>query len=216
MKKNLFIMAAALSLTVSACQQVDMESPMKAQVMTQDEFAAGLKLVDVSERIAGLKNTGVTRSTPLLDTKVDPIDTHVDGVSIVICSWKWHRKSRNCKSGFGICDFVWFPHLSKDLGNQELYDNSYESETNTDIVQCDNSSLIEFDVDGNPFMEVQLAKSIDVATPDSISTLVIDEDVVSDQADDLGRYFIMKKGSYCYNPSIGQNGGYHINMERTK
>lgn len=63
----------------------------------------------------------------------------------------------------------------------------------------------------------EAAKIFSIASrADSISTLVIDEDVVSDQADDLGRYFIMKKGSYRYNPSIGQNGGYHINMERTK
>lgn len=74
--------------------------------------------------------------------------------------------------------------------------------------------MIEFDVDGNPFMEVQLAQSIDIATPDSVSTLVIDEDVISEQADDSGRYFIMKKGAYRYNPAIGLNGGYHINMER--
>jgi len=200
MKKKLFIMAAILTLAVSACQQIDMDTPVKSQAITQDEFAAGLKLVNLSDRIASLKDSAVTRSgKPDLEEKLDPIDIPVDEISIVICSWSWHRNKYGCKRGFGICDFKWFPNMHEYHSNQELFENS---------------SLIEFDETGEPFMNIYLAEPIDLTVADSISTMVIDDDIVSEQADASGRYFIMKKGTYRYDQNIGQNGGYHINMER--
>lgn len=109
---------------------------------------------------------------------------------IFYASWsEFGRTSRSCK-GFGLCEFYscWFCDGNRD-------DRKYSAR-----VEVDKETNV-----GYMFIELDLNDEIQKNAFLNKSSFFIDEDLISENV-------ILKSGEYMYDKSIGENGGYKIDV----
>ncbi|MDK2771141.1 MAG: hypothetical protein KYX68_02760 [Flavobacterium sp.] len=113
----------------------------------------------------------------------------------VIADWDWGRESRQCKSGFGVCHWDWFPGWK--LATTPLKDGKVR----TPILFDDqlNIHYVEF------LLEEGSAKE---------EFLTIDNDLSMDVTiDNETERITFGAGQYSFDASLGQNGGYRVNAK---
>ena len=118
------------------------------------------------------------------------------GIAIPI-SWQWHRKKYNCKSGFGICDFV----IGKPKPIPEL--SSSNDSTHYTYIQFDSRNSCD--------MEIVLCGT--ERFDDTIKNLYVDEDIIVTGPD--GYIYRINEGIYPFNGVISTHGGYNVNISRS-
>ncbi len=101
------------------------------------------------------------------------------------------RKSKKC-NGFGICELVAFGFTIIELPPkpEELKANVYESD------------------DGNYFAELILNELYDSED----TTFYVDEEILA--SDENANQYIIKAGNYVLDSSMGEYGGYSIDIEK--
>ncbi|MDP3353393.1 MAG: hypothetical protein Q8S44_06610 [Flavobacteriaceae bacterium] len=155
-------------------------------VMAFDEntIAKRLKFVDVTARINSKQSS-----------------TNKLSVDIIIVSWDWGRESRDCKSGFGICNVDWFPAT-----NRTTFPNSNNSN--------DFSTLLEFDSYKNKYyLDILLAEAVPEDIPLDAISIKIDYDIESNYQYKTTDKLTLHQGSYPFNLSLGVFGGYRIYLD---
>lgn len=116
---------------------------------------------------------------------------------IVIVSWnEWGRKKKDCK-GMGLCNAHWFP---KD---------------NTIVTNPDNgeggSSLLEYDnANDQYYFDILLAANPPADLTDSDLEFVIDYEINLDTKSEIGVDLSIVPGTYQFESSRGDFGGYRI------
>lgn len=110
----------------------------------------------------------------------------------VIADWDFGRESRQCKSGFGICHWDWFPGW--DRATTPLKEGKIRT------------PILFDDALGKHYVEFILEK--DSAKEDF---LTIDNDLSMDVTIDKETEVItFGAGEYKYDASLGENGGYRV------
>lgn len=155
--KNLFLLLLTLFLVVSCIQQ--------------DEF-------DKTEK-EGLLNS--------LTFKKNDNSQLKGGINVVIFSVYIGRASRNCQSGWGFCNFEWFPLVNGD-------DGGYETEKKTDSV-------------GNYF-EIHFANQIPAGLTDDDLKMIVENTLST--TTDQGEVFTLNAGEYEVDRNLGEFGGYRV------
>lgn len=110
-------------------------------------------------------------------------------VSIVIFEFSIGRESRGCK-GFGVCDFEWFPGFKVSKG--DVYERA---------------EVWKYE-DGTYDLEFYVDEEVSDPTDPSLN-IVVDNDLVSGAMPDNTVLYI-KAGTYAFDPSLGDHGGYNI------
>ena len=113
----------------------------------------------------------------------------------VIADLDWGRESRQCKSGFGVCHWDWFPGWK--LATTPLKDGKVR----TPILYDDSlqKNYVEF------LLEEGSAKE---------EFLTIDNDLSMDVTiDNETEKITFGAGQYSFNASLGKNGGYRVNAK---
>ena len=109
MKKVLFLM----SITLIACVSMAVISCSNEEIITQEketeEFVRNLKFQSLSERLNELKLIKSKNTRNSLDINDESVEDMAENINLVIFRFKIARKSLDCKRGFGVCDFKWFP-----------------------------------------------------------------------------------------------------------
>jgi len=104
----------------------------------------------------------------------------------IVISWdEWGRKSKDC-NGAGLCNFKIEVEKVEDVFGKIAY--------------------VKKDLNGNYYIDVAIDK--DFEFQDSDKLFYIDEDIIN--VDTNGVKYILPKGNYKFNSSIGQLGGYRI------
>lgn len=112
-----------------------------------------------------------------------------DPVSIVIFEVTIARASKNCKTGFGFCDFTWFPGLKDNMDPNII------------------SVKEELDTNGNYF-EIHFANEIPIELSDEDLLLLVDESLTT--YNDIGESFTINSGEYLVDRTLGEYGGYKV------
>ncbi len=107
-----------------------------------------------------------------------------------------HRASRNCTSGFGFCDFEWFPDINPPV---------IPPFTFPDLGDVGGRRTVDVHKDGNGryFFDVDATTAVEEA-PD----LIVDQDIMAKKEGEIT--LIIKAGSYSFDPSIDEFGAYRI------
>jgi len=110
------------------------------------------------------------------------------GVNVVIFEVYIGRASQNCQSGFGFCNFTWFPDF-KDGGsiNAQLESN-----------------------DGENYIEVHFANEIPEGLTDEDLQIIVDDALTA--SNEQGDSYTIIAGSYQIDRSLGEYGGYKIEL----
>lgn len=153
-------------------------------------------LITVSFVACEAENENVTSSQ---NTKNEELLTTTSG-GIRIIHLKPYRKSRDCKKGFGVCEFCMFcdkpdkPDMDRAVEElQEQIDNIPQTYIGTSSTSHD--SHFEFPITDEDDRE-QIGQN-----------LIIEEDVISNEGD-----YKIVQGEYIYQSDIGKNGGYRIHL----
>ncbi|SEH54511.1 hypothetical protein SAMN02927937_00114 [Paenimyroides aquimaris] len=128
-------------------------------------------------------------------------------IDIGIAKWDWHRASKDCKKGFGICNGEWFPNPNPPIPPittptlPEPVDDHTLSPTYM-ILSSEN-----LNEDNELSFDVYINEEVD--DPNNVIPLIIDEDIHF--SDPEGTVYTIKSGIYNYDINIGEYGGYSIN-----
>ena len=195
MKKVLFLMSIALI----ACVSMAVISCSNEEIITQEketeEFVRNLKFQSLSERLNELKLIKSKNTRNSLDINDESVEDMAENINLVIFRFKIARKSLDCKKGFGVCDFKWFP--------KENY--AEEEESHEEL-----SSILEVDDLGNKYMELRLGENVDNI---NMPNFIVDEDVIGSHCENTENELIIKQGHYIFDRNIGNFGGYRITIE---
>lgn len=193
--KKIYLLAIAL-LSLASCQQEDIAT----NGMYSDEFMSKLKFntVNLAETRAGFKDglEQTTKNDGDEAIKNEDINTGIFSVRIA-------RASRGCLSGFGFCDFKWFPKKYdknvEELKENHLYDNSFR---------------IQKDASGNKFVDLELAEKPVGLDISKLQPLVVEEQLESfNTVDGKEEEMTVPQGTYSFDSSIGNFGGYRIPLK---
>lgn len=113
----------------------------------------------------------------------------------VIADWDWGRESRQCKSGFGVCHWDWFP------GWRLVKTPLKDGQVRTPILFDETLKLhyVEFLVEEGS---------------DKEDFLTIDNDLSMDVTiDDETEKITFGAGQYRFDESLGEYGGYRVNAK---
>ena len=164
--------------------------------MYSDEFMAYLQFntAKLARTRAGLEQT----------TNVGDDEVINEDINIGIFSVRIARASKGCLSGFGFCDFKWFPKQHKKEVDQLLESNPL----------YDNSFYIQSDAEGNKFVDLELLEKPEELDISKLQPLVVEEQLESfNTIDGKEEKMIVPKGSYSFDSSIGKFGGYRVPLE---
>jgi hypothetical protein len=116
--------------------------------------------------------------------------------------WDWARESRNCNSGFGICNFVdcWFCCIDE-------FDNIVDCNSSATMANAGTIYIPENEVEGTMIVKLDPVYSIHQEAIDQQKDLYVDYDEESES-------FILHSGVYQFNPEIGNFGGYELNVTK--
>lgn len=154
--------------------------------MYSDEFMSKIKFKTITEE--DLRNTVAE-------------GTRAGSISLGIFSVRIARPSTGCKRGFGFCDFKWFPRntdLSLDqFQNNELYEMSF---------------AIENDQFGNKYVDLEIAERPTTLDVSRLQPLVVEETLES-FGNRVEESMEVPQGTYSFDGSIGELGGYRIYLK---
>lgn len=190
--KKFYLFAIAL-LSLASCQQEDIAT----NGMYSDDFMAKLEFNTV--KVAGTRAEGKQATN-----KNNEVIKNNEDLDICIFSVRIARASRNCLSGFGFCDFVWFPKqpendVEKLIESNPLYKNSFR---------------IQRDKGGNKFVDLELSKKPAGLDISKLQPLVVEENLESfSTVNEKEEKMTVPKGSYSFDSSIGKFGGYRIPLK---
>jgi len=116
---------------------------------------------------------------------------------------EWGRASRNC-NGWGLCNFVdcSFCCIDDVTGEQVDCLTGNSPDENTAIVLIE-----EGHQSGTLTIRLDSSNPIQQAAISNQKTLEIDQDLT-------GQYFTVLSGSYAFDSSIGDNGGYAVDVSK--
>lgn len=154
--KNLILLPLALLLAFSCNQHDEFDKPEKQELLNSLTF----KKIDNSQS--------------------------KDGVNVVIFSVDIARPSQNCQSGWGFCNFEWFPLVNGD-------NSGYETEKQSDYV--------------GDYFEIHFANQIPPGLTDEDLKMIV-ENTLSTTTDQ--GVFIINAGEYEVDRNLGEFGGYRI------
>lgn len=208
MKKILFSIITIFALASCRNERTATESTEYDKMYNQLQFERMKDFISRTDSIVSTRG----KSSEVITDEV------FNDVNIGICKWtKRGRTSKNCQ-GFGLCNFQWTPlgHIVlKIIANILL--NSITDEEYVGIVKED--------FFGNTQMIIRLSS---IPTMSDIPEFTMDEDVAGEPFSEkytdeegneikgLPKEIILKKGIYQYDPSIGDCGGYAIDVEVIK
>lgn len=111
-------------------------------------------------------------------------------------TWKaWGRKAKGC-DGWGLCDFKACFSCTVDEAKETsryVAPGQVNTETNK----------------GNLTINLDPSDSASYQAITTQSPLYVDDDIISDDSNNV----VIKAGIYPFNPSIGENGGYVLDVE---
>jgi hypothetical protein len=117
----------------------------------------------------------------------------------IICQWdEWGRASKDCHK-WGLCNFEWFPEGRISNHSAQIKRDLVSGEYYMDILFTSNSPKA---INGIPISSENLPL---------LSTLPIDSDItIHTLTSGIGRNLVAKAGTYPFNQSLGNFGGYRI------
>lgn len=187
--KRFFIFLALFPLIMGSCQQEE------TAIAYGDSDAAVRSLRfetvgDIIERASKSTRSNPTTSSNDIDVAEDPL---------IICEFEIGRPKRRC-TGFGICEFKLFP-------KQNVIAGKYD-----DLIQY--GGVVETDVNGQKYLKVLVSEDVSEYQRQSLPTLKIDDNLENTDINDVedGSY-TLKKGNYNFDASLGEHGGYKINIK---
>lgn len=202
MKTNITLVFSIICLILTGCQQEEITTISQTKV---DSIVATLKFENVNNRLSRVLKTPKQLRPSKVELNYPDIDDDKDSeISIIIAAFKIARKKYDCKRGFGICNWVWFP-------KHQLYENGGD----TDVTSWDCYSYIEESVEGERYVEIQFAEKVSSNELSIIGDLIVDTDTEGfnvEPGDFNG--MTIKKGNYTFDNNIGQYGGYRVYLER--
>lgn len=116
---------------------------------------------------------------------------------LIIFEVKIARASQRCLTGWGFCDFKWFPMLKNSMNTS----NSF------------NSVLVEAKKEKGDYVFYLYVTNPVSDINSSDLNLVVDEDLVVEEQNGLPKSFTLRAGTYSYDASIGEYGGYRIILQ---
>jgi hypothetical protein len=113
----------------------------------------------------------------------------------VIADWDWGRESRQCKSGFGVCHWDWFP------GWRLVKTPLKDGQVRTPILYDDTLNLhyVEFLLEKDSYKEEYLTIEKDLSMD-----VTVEEETES---------ITFSAGQYRFDESLGIYGGYRVNAK---
>jgi len=166
--------------------------------MYSDDFMSKLKFKTITEdKISTTRAVFKGLSEQSENTEYDKIDD----LSVGIFSVKIARPSTGCEKGFGFCNFKWFPNrdTASNLLENDLYKQSF-------ILKCDE--------EGNKYVDLELSEKPADLDTDKMQPLVVEETLKSyNIVNGEQQKLVVPQGEYPFNSSIGQFGGYRINLK---
>lgn len=156
--KNLFLLLLTFFLVVSCNQDETIDQNEKEQLLSTLTF----------------KNDADAQSK--------------GGVNVVIFSVYIGRASQNCQSGWGFCNFEWFPKQGSNVHNA-----AKQSDTNGD------------------YFEIHFANEIPFGLTDADLKMTV-EDALSTTTNQ-GEVFTINAGEYDVDRSLGEFGGYRVYLD---
>lgn len=188
--KKIFIFIALFPLILGSCQQEETTTPYD----DSDATARLLRFETVGDVV---NRTANSTRTALETSDIDAEDVAED--PLIICEFEIGRPKRNCR-GFGICEFVLFP-------KQYVIDGQLDNLTQY-------GGVVETDLNGQKYLKVLVTEEVEESVIQSLPSLKIDENLKSTDinGDEDGGY-VLKKGNYSFDSSLGEHGGYKINIE---
>ena len=193
MKKIYFLALAVFSLM--SCQQEELTS----KGMYSDDFMSKLKFKTIITEEPN-KTRGVPEDGPSQSQNDEVPEEPQNDISIIIFSVRIARPSLDCNKGFGFCNFRWFPILKEFKAEQARRSDLYE-----------NSFIVQVDAQGNKFVDVELAESSSTLDTKKLQPLVVEEQLESyATVNNKEELMVVPKGTYQFNSSIGEFGGYRI------
>lgn len=195
MKKFCFLSMGLAFLSLVSCQQEDVTTNR----MYSDDFMAKLKFNTIN-----LSMTRASGRDGHVLTKDDKDPVKNEDVNIGIFSVRIARASKDCASGFGLCDFKWFPgnpnsEVIQLIDSDSLYKNSFR---------------IQRDTEGNKFVDLELLER-----PKGLDVCKLQPVVVEDQLESFSTIngkeekMTVQKGVYSFDSSIGKFGGYRVPLK---
>jgi hypothetical protein len=157
-------------------------------------FSCGLdeEVIDKNLSIKKLDST----SDLQLDTNIQQLNSNLrQRNDLVVVTWDWGRK-RDCRR-FGFCNVIWFPIASIEKAK----DNKL-------------ATLLKFDNKNEKFyIDVVLDKPMPQNAPKALLSIPIDEKIVLDTKDVLGKDVVFNPGKYNFDKSLGSFGGYRVYLD---
>jgi lipoprotein len=203
--KKVFL-ATFIPLLLS-CQQDQMR---EISATDADIVARSMKFMTLSQSIGKFKKTQqetrVNNPDDRTDDQVDNSDNdgHMgEDFTIGIFGWDWGRPKKNC-TGFGICDFTWFPALKKE---HDIHISLPADDTN--------ASLLMQTSEGQTYTDLLLAEPMKDEYKEEIPPLPVEKSILySASVNGKKVSYKLKKGEYHFNPELGEHGGYRILLHK--
>ncbi|MEN2400945.1 hypothetical protein GKZ90_0014260 [Flavobacterium sp. MC2016-06] len=153
----------------------------------------------------------------------DRISTNATGKKaegdIIIVQWdEWGRASKNC-GGWGLCNAEWFPiealpPLEEIPPIDEIPQLEGKSSKTNILSSTGGSTILEFDSKINKYyIDILLAESAPTDISASSLTFKIDKDFPLDLKSKIGKDLVFHNGSYLFDKSLGNFGGYRIYLD---
>lgn len=185
--KNIFL-ALTISILCISCQR-DSQQNENLQTLSKDNVA----FVNYKTIISKFKNINSKKSNKLHINNIE-IDGGGVGFEFIL-----GRKSRNCH-GFGICEVSAFWIDIWESKDEKLSENNF-----TGLITKTSNLSVKY-LNSNEYSAfLFLAKEIDNRYD---TAFIIDEDVFVDKR------YIIKKGIYLLDDTLGKYGGYQLNVEK--
>lgn len=113
-------------------------------------------------------------------------------VNLVIFEVYIGRASRNCQSGWGLCNFRWFPDFRE---------------------QDENTVLAKKEIrDNQTYFEIYFANEIPEGLSDNDLKMIVDEAITAYNSD-TGESLTILSGEYNVDRNLGDFGGYKIILD---
>lgn len=212
MKIKLFVALCSLGMgMLMACSSEENQLTQKFPELSEDDFVSQVEFRNLL--------SVTTRTNPTMPPSLK---------TRALISARIARKSKECKSGFGLCDFKLFPKSSSVVALNQVVDSD---EYLFEVVLDENSNVYEADL--------LLARPLPEGTTAELSSLKIDDDIywikddvtmaevnevvaASPDSEALiaecqtglfaSKAYKVEVGPVEYNSALGENGGYQIKL----
>ena len=190
MRKISSLCMAIMALTFSSCQQEDFTNNS-----TTESAACNIGFAQIKD----FTKLG-TRSVE--DSEIIPnVDTNI-GIKARIA-----RKSKNCKSGFGLCDFR----------AMTSYDNAVRFQTrstsNENKRECFTKCVIDDSGNGIAYFLLSDSPESQGLTSGTMPPFYVDEEI-EQPIEETPEYSLFAiQGAYLFQSNLGEYGGYAVKMK---